>query len=125
MIGHAAGLRRLDGIIWTIIAVLAAIMLVAPVVSNFQLVGHSFLAAGGATTLSLAGFWLYETRRPDPRLASALGGIDVRLRAQRLLRRLLLAQHRHRVPASVRVERARLRHFRHLLSRFFRPRLQQ
>ena len=74
MIGHAAGLRRLDGIIWAIIAVLSAIMLAAPVVSNFQLVGHSFLAAGGATTLSLAGFWLYETRRPDPRLASALGG---------------------------------------------------
>jgi len=74
MIGHAAGLRRLDGVIWAIIAVLAAIMLVAPVLSNFQLVGHSFLAAGGATTLSLAGFWLYETRRPDPRLASALGG---------------------------------------------------
>ena len=74
MIGHAAGLRRLDGIIWAIIAVLSAILLAAPVVSNFQLVGHSFLAAGGATTLSLAGFWLYETRRPDPRLASALGG---------------------------------------------------
>lgn len=74
MIGHAAGLRRLDGIIWAIIAVLSAIMLAAPVVSNFQLVGHSFLAAGGATTFSLAGFWLYETRRPDPRLASALGG---------------------------------------------------
>jgi PAP2 superfamily len=74
MIGHAAGLRRLDGIIWAIIAVLSAIMLAAPVVSNFHLVGHSFLAAGGATTLSLVGFWLYETRRPDPRLASALGG---------------------------------------------------
>jgi membrane-associated phospholipid phosphatase len=74
MIGHAAGLRRLDGIIWAIIAVLAVIMLTAPVVSNFRLVGHSFLAAGGATALCLAGFWLYETRRPDPRLASALGG---------------------------------------------------
>ena len=58
MIGHAAGLRRLDGIIWAIIAVLSAILLAAPVVSNFQLVGYSFLAAGGATTLSLAGFWL-------------------------------------------------------------------
>jgi hypothetical protein len=74
MIGHAAGLRRLDGIIWAIIAVLAVIMLMAPVVSGFQLVGRSFLAAGGATTLCLAGYWLYETRRPDPRLASALGG---------------------------------------------------
>jgi membrane-associated phospholipid phosphatase len=74
MIGHAAGLRRLDGMIWAIIAVLAAIMLAAPAVSNFRLVAHSFIMAGGATALCLAGFWLYETRRPDPRLASALGG---------------------------------------------------
>jgi membrane-associated phospholipid phosphatase len=74
MIGHAAGLSRLDGIIWAIIAAVAGVMLVAPFASNFHLVGHSFLAAGGATTLSLAGYWLYQTRRPDPRLASALGG---------------------------------------------------
>jgi membrane-associated phospholipid phosphatase len=74
MIGHAAGLSRLDGIIWAIIAAVAGIMLVAPFASNFHLVGHSFLAAGAATALSLAGYWLYRTRRPDPRLASALGG---------------------------------------------------
>ena len=30
MIGHAAGLRRLDGIIWAIIIALAVIMLIAP-----------------------------------------------------------------------------------------------
>ncbi len=36
--------------------------------------GRSFATAGGATALSLAGYWLYQTRRPDPRLASALGG---------------------------------------------------
>jgi membrane-associated phospholipid phosphatase len=74
MIGHAAGLRRLDGIIWAIIIALAVIMLIAPLASNFELVGRSFVTAGGATALSLAGYWLYQTRRPDPRLASALGG---------------------------------------------------
>jgi membrane-associated phospholipid phosphatase len=74
MIGHAAGLSRLDGIIWAIIAAVACVMLAAPFASNFHLVRHSFLAAGGATALSLAGYWLYQTRRPDPRLASALGG---------------------------------------------------
>ncbi len=74
MIGHAVGLRRLDGIIWAIIIALAVIMLVAPLASNFQLMGRSFATAGGATALSLAGYWLYQTRRPDPRLASALGG---------------------------------------------------
>ena len=74
MIGHPAGLRRLDGIIWAIVAVLAAIALMAPLVANFRLVGPSFLAAGGGVALCLAGYWLYETKRPDPRLASAVGG---------------------------------------------------
>src|SRR5262245_31086930 len=74
MIGHPAGLRRLDGIIWAIVALLAAITVIAPFVANFRLVGPSFLAAGGGVMLCLAGYWLYETRRPDPRLASAVGG---------------------------------------------------
>jgi hypothetical protein len=74
MIGHPAGLRRLDGIIWAIVAMLAAIAVIAPFVANFMLVGPSFLAAGGGVALCLAGYWLYETKRPDPRLASAVGG---------------------------------------------------
>jgi hypothetical protein len=56
MIGHPAGLRRLDGIIWAIVAVLAAIALMAPLVANFRLVGPSFLAAGGGVALCLAGY---------------------------------------------------------------------
>jgi len=74
MTGHAAGLRRLDGIIWAMIAVVAGVMLVAPLLSNFHLVWRSFLAAGGTTAVCLAGYWLYQSRRPDPRLAAALGG---------------------------------------------------
>ncbi|MGE5164924.1 MAG: phosphatase PAP2 family protein [Sphingobacteriales bacterium] len=74
MIGHAAGIRRLDGIIWAIIVALAVTILMAPLASNFQLMGRSFLMAGGATVLSFAGYWLYQTHRPDARLASALGG---------------------------------------------------
>jgi membrane-associated phospholipid phosphatase len=73
MIGHAAGLRRLDGIIWAIVAAVAGIMLAAPLLSKFHLVGQSFLAAGGTTALFLLGYWFYETRRPDPRLSGALG----------------------------------------------------
>jgi hypothetical protein len=72
MIGHPAGLRRLDGIIWAIVAMLAAIAVIAPFVANFMLVGPSFLAAGGGVALCLAGYWLYETKRPDPRLAARL-----------------------------------------------------
>jgi len=34
MIGHPAGLRRLDGIIWAIVALLAAITVIAPFVAN-------------------------------------------------------------------------------------------
>ena len=74
MIGHPAGLRRLDSIIWAIVALLAGIILIAPFVANFRLVGPSFLAAGFGVALCLTGYWLYETKRPDPRLASAVGG---------------------------------------------------
>src|SRR3984893_11352526 len=35
---HAAGLRRLDGIIWAIIAIVAGLVLASPLLSNFQLV---------------------------------------------------------------------------------------
>lgn len=52
---------------WAIIVALAVTILMAPLASNFQLMGRSFLMAGGATALS-------QTHRPDPRLASALGG---------------------------------------------------
>ena len=74
MTWHVAGLRRLDGIIWAIIAAGAALMLATPLVSGFQLVWHSFLAAACTSAICLAGYWFYQSRRPDSKLASALGG---------------------------------------------------
>jgi membrane-associated phospholipid phosphatase len=74
MTWHAAGLRRLDGIIWAIIAAVAGLILASPLLSNFQLVWHSFLAAACTTAICLAGTWFYQARRPDSKLAAALGG---------------------------------------------------
>jgi membrane-associated phospholipid phosphatase len=73
MDGHGAALRRLDGVIWTVVAAVTGVMLVAPLLSNFQLVPRSFLSASIATVVCLAGAWFYEVKRPDPRLAGALG----------------------------------------------------
>jgi hypothetical protein len=46
---HAAGLRRSDRVIWSIIAAVAVIVLLAPLVSRFRLVWSSFLGPGAAT----------------------------------------------------------------------------
>lgn len=73
MIGHAAGLRRLDGIIWTIIAATGGLVLACTLLSSFHLVWSSFLAPVAATAAFLAGQRFYLTWRPDPRLATALG----------------------------------------------------
>lgn len=68
---HAAGLRRLDGIIWAIIAAVAGTVLAATVVSDFH--RPAFLPCRRCvTTILLAGHWFYRTRRPDRRLANAL-----------------------------------------------------
>ncbi|HZD90812.1 MAG TPA: hypothetical protein VE224_11970 [Pseudolabrys sp.] len=72
MDGYPAELRRLDGIVWTIIGAVAGAVLIATVVSDFHLVWRSFLPGGAAVALLLAGHWIYSTRRPDARLANAL-----------------------------------------------------
>jgi membrane-associated phospholipid phosphatase len=66
-------LHRLDGIIWATVAAVAVLVLVSTVLSDFQLVWRSFLAPGATAGVLLAGNWFYQNRRPDPRLAGALG----------------------------------------------------
>jgi membrane-associated phospholipid phosphatase len=68
----ALALRRMDRLIWTTIAVVAAIMLAAPAVSDFRIVWHAFIAPALACTILVAAGWFYRCRRTDPRLASAL-----------------------------------------------------
>jgi membrane-associated phospholipid phosphatase len=73
MHGDAATLRRLDIVIWAIVAAVALTVSVACIVSDFRLVWSSFLAPAGAGVVLLAGQALYSTWRRDPVLASALG----------------------------------------------------
>jgi membrane-associated phospholipid phosphatase len=67
---EAVALRRLDGLIWAIVALVAAIVLAAPAVSEFHIVWHTFVAPVVTCSLLLAAGWFYRRRRPDPRLAS-------------------------------------------------------
>jgi hypothetical protein len=71
---HAAGLRRSDRIIWSVIAAVAAIVILAPLVSGFRLVWSSFLGPAAATAIFLAAHYFYRRHRTDVRLAAGLGG---------------------------------------------------
>jgi membrane-associated phospholipid phosphatase len=70
----ALALRRLDRLIWTMIALVAAIMLAAPAVSDFRIVWHAFMAPAITCIILIAAAWFYRRWRTDPRLASALTG---------------------------------------------------
>jgi hypothetical protein len=67
-----ATLRRLDLLIWALVAAVAAIVLTATTVSSFYVDWRSFAGPGlGAIALSIAA-WIYRNWRPDPRLASGI-----------------------------------------------------
>jgi hypothetical protein len=69
----AAENRRLDAIIWAITAAIAGAVLVSTLAAGFTIVWQSFAAPGLAAAIFMAAQRFYETRRPDPRLAAALG----------------------------------------------------
>jgi len=68
----AFALRRLDRVIWAMVAVIAIIILAAPAMSDFRFAWRTF----APTALVCAGLvlvgWFYRRWRPDPRLASGL-----------------------------------------------------
>lgn len=65
-------LHRLDRLIWTVIALVAAIVLAATAVSDFRIEWRTFAAPGlGCSAMALAG-WFYWRWRSDLRLASGL-----------------------------------------------------
>lgn len=72
MIGHAPGFRRLDGIIWALVAAVAGLELLAVAFGGFTLVLQSYAAPGGTCLLLMAAARYYGGRRNDPKLASAL-----------------------------------------------------
>ena len=68
----ATALRRLDNLIWTIVASVAVIVLAAVLVTNFRLEMATFAApAASCLALGLAA-WFYRCRRNDARIASGL-----------------------------------------------------
>lgn len=72
MIAHAAGLRRLDGIIWALVAAVAGAELMAVAFGGFTLVLRSYAAPAGTCLMLLAAARYYGAWRNDPKLASAL-----------------------------------------------------
>jgi hypothetical protein len=69
---ETAGLRKLDYMIWALIATAAAIVMVSTVVGNFIIAWATFAPPAGAVLALTAAAWLYRRWRPDPRLAAGL-----------------------------------------------------
>ena len=65
-------LRRLDHLIWSLIAAVAAIVLASPSVSNFFIEWKTFAAPVLAAAMLAGMAWFYHRWRPDPRLAAGL-----------------------------------------------------
>jgi hypothetical protein len=68
---HSHGLRRLDGLIWAAIALIAAIVLAAVPALGFAVKYSSFNAPAVFCAALAAGAWFYR-RRNERKLASAL-----------------------------------------------------
>lgn len=65
-------LRRLDRLIWALIAAVAAIVLASPFVSSFFVEWATFVAPVLASLILIGATWFYRRWRPDPRVASGL-----------------------------------------------------
>jgi hypothetical protein len=66
------GLRRLDGLIWIVIALVAAAVLGAASIFGFSIAYRSFNAPVVVCMVLAGGAWFYRRRRDEPKLASAL-----------------------------------------------------
>jgi hypothetical protein len=72
MICNAAGLRRVDAIIWATVAFVAAFVALAAAFGNFRIVPQTYIAPVGICLLLMLGAHYYRDRRVDHNLASAL-----------------------------------------------------
>ncbi len=69
---EVAALRRLDRLIWALIAGTAAVVAAAWVLSDFRIGWRSFLTPVIGTAVLLAAAWFYARWRTDARLAAGL-----------------------------------------------------
>src|SRR5690349_7362421 len=72
MAGHAAALRRLDDVIWALVAAVTAVVLIVSAASGFYIVLRSYAVPAGTALLLLLGAYFYRTYRTDLKLASTL-----------------------------------------------------
>jgi hypothetical protein len=72
MTSSAAGLRRLDAIIWATVAFVAALVAAAAAFGDFKIVPETYIAPGSICLLLILGARYYRDRRDDHNLASAL-----------------------------------------------------
>jgi hypothetical protein len=71
-VSEVSTLRKFDNVTWTIIGLVAIIVAMSPVVSDFRIDWRSFGLIFVATIGLIAGSWFYRAIRPDLRLSSAL-----------------------------------------------------
>jgi membrane-associated phospholipid phosphatase len=71
---HEPAAFRLDGVIWAIVAGIAAIVLAALLLSSFRIAWDSFMGPALAWLVLVGAAWFYRRRRHDPKLATALTG---------------------------------------------------
>jgi membrane-associated phospholipid phosphatase len=69
-----AELRRLDVLVWLVVAAVASLVLMAMPFAGFRLAPKSFIVPGAGLTVLMLGAWFYRGRRREDRFSSALEG---------------------------------------------------
>ena len=69
---HAPGLRRLDRVVWALVAAVAGLDLIAALIGGFHLAPGSYAAPGGTCLMLMLAARYYGRWRNDHNLASAL-----------------------------------------------------
>jgi membrane-associated phospholipid phosphatase len=72
MHGDAHALRRLDGLLWTIVILVGGVVVLSTFMGAFRIAWLTFAAPAVVCMLLSAGGWFYARYRGEPALASAL-----------------------------------------------------
>ena len=68
-----AAVRRVDAMIWAMIAIVAAIILTSATITDFRIVWRSYATICTVSASLLAASWFCRAKRNEPRLSLALG----------------------------------------------------